>query len=72
VGTEKVQQTLAFGEDADGELYILTTKLPSPTNPQGVMYQIIDPSRLGHYKTWTLDSGLDHGMDSGLNNGLDN
>jgi len=25
----------------------------------------------GHYKTWTLDSGLDHGLDSGLNNGLD-
>jgi len=24
----------------------------------------------GHYKTWTLDSGLDHGLDSGLNNGL--
>ena len=29
-------------------------------------------SRKGHYKTWTLDSGLDHGLDSGLNNGLDN
>jgi len=27
---------------------------------------------MGHYKTWTLDSGLDHGLDSGLNNGLDN
>ena len=25
----------------------------------------------GHYKTWTLDSGLDHGLNSGLNNGLD-
>jgi len=23
----------------------------------------------GHYKTWTLDSGLDHGLDSGLNKG---
>jgi len=43
-----------------------------PTNPQGVMYQIVDPSRSGHYKTWTLDSGLDHGLDSRLNNGLDN
>jgi len=27
-------------------------------------------STQGHYKTWTLDSGLDHGLDSGLNNGL--
>ena len=27
------------------ELYVLTTELPSPTNPQGVVYQIVDPSR---------------------------
>ena len=45
VGTERVQQILAFGEDEDGELYVLTTELPSPTNPQGVVYQIVDTSR---------------------------
>jgi len=32
--------------------------------------------KVGHYKIWTLDSGLDsgldHGLDSGLNNGLNN
>ena len=28
-----------------------------------------DLSPRGHYKTWTLDSGLDRGLDSGLNNG---
>jgi len=26
----------------------------------------------GHYKTWTLDSGLDHGLDHGLDSGLNN
>jgi len=26
------------------------------------------PLQQGHYKTWTLDSGLDHGLDSGPNN----
>jgi len=25
----------------------------------------------GHYKTWTVDSGLDRGLDSGLSNRLD-
>ena len=45
VGTERAIHILSFGEDEDGELYILTTSFPSPSSPQGVVYQIIDPSR---------------------------
>jgi len=47
VGTERAKHILSFGEDEDGELYILTTSFPSPSSPQGVVYQIIDPSRYG-------------------------
>ena len=45
VGTQRVKNILSFGEDEDGELYILATAFASPTSPQGVVYQIIDPAR---------------------------
>ena len=45
VGTQRVKNILSFGEDEDGELYILATAFASPTSPEGVVYQIIDPAR---------------------------
>ena len=36
---------LSFGEDEDGELYVLTTADVSTTAEQGVIYQIVDPAR---------------------------
>ena len=45
VGANRKNFILSFGEDEDGELYILTTSNASPTVKQGVVYQIIDPSR---------------------------
>ena len=48
VGTQRVKNILSFGEDEDGELYMLATAFASPTSPQGVLYQIMDPSRSAH------------------------
>ena len=45
VGTERAKHILSFGEDEDGELYILTTTFASSTRRQGVVYQIVDPAR---------------------------
>ena len=45
VGEERLKHILSFGEDEDGELYILTTSLASPTAAQGIVYQIVDPAK---------------------------
>ena len=45
VGTDRRRYILSFAEDEDGELYILTTSRASATSSQGVVYQLIDPSR---------------------------
>lgn len=45
VGQRRERFVLSFGEDQDGELYILTTSSASPTAPQGVVYNIVDPAR---------------------------
>lgn len=45
VGTQRAKYILSFGEDEDGELYILTTSNASPTQPVGIVYQLIDPSK---------------------------
>ena len=45
VGAERERNILSFGEDEDGELYILTTSYASPTNRSGVVYHLADPSR---------------------------
>ena len=50
VGTERAKHILSFGEDEDGELYILTTTLASSTRRQGVVYQIVDPARSVMYQ----------------------
>lgn len=36
---------LSFGEDEQGELYLLSTDVPSSTNPSGKVYRIVDPGR---------------------------
>lgn len=45
VGEERERFVLSFGEDQDGELYILATSSASPTTPAGVVYHIVDPAR---------------------------
>ena len=45
VGQERARNVLSFGEDEDGELYILTTSNASPHSPSGVVYHIVDPAR---------------------------
>ncbi|XP_077866960.1 HHIP-like protein 2 [Saccoglossus kowalevskii] len=36
---------LAFGEDEQGEVYMMTTTSVSNTDPTGTIYQIVDPAR---------------------------
>ncbi|XP_004682075.1 PREDICTED: HHIP-like protein 1 [Condylura cristata] len=36
---------ISFGEDEAGELYFLSTGMPSATAARGVIYKVIDPSR---------------------------
>ena len=45
VGVERARFVLSFGEDEDGELYVLTSSSVSTTSTQGVVYQIVDPAR---------------------------
>ena len=52
VGAERERHILSFGEDEDGELYILTTSYASPTDRGGVVYHLVDPSRYIHYTLW--------------------
>ncbi len=54
VGTERSRNILSFGEDEDGELYVLTTPRASPTAKVGTVYQLIDPSRCAHNITTTV------------------
>lgn len=54
VGQERERFVLAFGEDEDGELYILTTSRASSTDPVGVVYHIVDPSRYVMMCSWLI------------------
>lgn len=45
VGVNRARFVLSFGEDEDGELYVLTSSSVSTTSEQGVVYQIVDPAR---------------------------
>lgn len=45
VGEGRKRHVIAFGEDEDGELYVLATSDPTPTATAGVVYQIVDPAR---------------------------
>ena len=50
VGTNRERYILSFGEDEAGELYVLTASRARPTERNGVVYRLIDPSRyVGHY-----------------------
>ncbi|NXO76330.1 HIPL1 protein, partial [Sitta europaea] len=39
------QYIISFAEDEAGELYFLSTGVPSATAPNGVVYKVVDPSR---------------------------
>ena len=45
VGIEREKHILSFGEDEEGELYMLVTSLASTTSRGGVVYHIVDPAR---------------------------
>jgi hypothetical protein len=45
VGKERERHILSFGEDEDGEIYILVTNDASPSDNGGVVYHLVDPSR---------------------------
>uniref|UniRef100_A0A1A8P746 HHIP-like 1 n=1 Tax=Nothobranchius rachovii TaxID=451742 RepID=A0A1A8P746_9TELE len=36
---------ISFAEDEAGELYFMSTGVPSATSPSGVVYKVVDPSR---------------------------
>ncbi|XP_035252769.1 HHIP-like protein 1 [Anguilla anguilla] len=39
------QYIISFGEDEAGELYFMSTGVPSATSASGVVYKLVDPSR---------------------------
>ncbi|KAI4804685.1 hypothetical protein KUCAC02_026304 [Chaenocephalus aceratus] len=39
------QYIISFAEDEAGELYFMSTGVPSATSPSGVVYKVVDPSR---------------------------
>ena len=45
VGADRQRFILSFGEDEEGELYVLTSSTVSPRQNTGVVYRIVDPSR---------------------------
>ncbi|KAG7236968.1 hypothetical protein INR49_032945 [Caranx melampygus] len=49
------QYIISFAEDEAGELYFMSTGIPSATSPSGVVYKVVDPSR------WTNISLIGHG-----------
>ena len=55
VGVARKRHVTSFGEDEDGELYILAVDDATPTTTDGVVYQLVDPARY-------IDSALHHLM----------
>ncbi|KAM8917142.1 HHIP-like protein 1 isoform 2-T3 [Spinachia spinachia] len=39
------QYIISFAEDEAGEIYFMSTGIPSATSPSGVIYKVVDPSR---------------------------
>ncbi|XP_029013196.1 HHIP-like protein 1 isoform X2 [Betta splendens] len=39
------QYIISFAEDEAGELYFMSTRIPSATSASGVVYKVVDPSR---------------------------
>ena len=48
---------MSFGEDADGEIYLLTTSYPSSTDPLGTVFKFVDPRRRGDPTTCRTNIG---------------
>ena len=48
VGVARKRHVTSFGEDEDGEVYILAVDNASPTTTDGVVYQLVDPARYMH------------------------
>ena len=45
VGVARRRNIVSFGEDDDGEVYILAVSNATPTTTDGVVYQLVDPAR---------------------------
>ena len=45
VGVARRRNIVSFGEDEDGEVYILAVSNAAPTTTDGVVYQLVDPAR---------------------------
>ena len=45
VGADRERYILSFGEDEEGELYVLTTSRANARDDSGVVYSVVDPSR---------------------------
>ena len=45
VGVARKRHITSFGEDEDGEIYILAVDDATPTTTDGVVYQLVDPAR---------------------------
>lgn len=45
VGVARRRNIVSFGEDEDGEVYILAVSNASPVTTDGVVYQLVDPAR---------------------------
>lgn len=43
---------LSFGEDEDGELYVVTVRTTLNRYPSGVIYKLVDPARLVPLTKW--------------------
>lgn len=54
VGVDRKRHITSFGEDEDGEVYILAVDNATPTTTDGVVYQLVDPSRYFGWVSWHL------------------
>ena len=45
VGVDRRRHIVSFGEDEDGEVYIMAVSDATPTTTDGVVYQLVDPAR---------------------------
>ena len=45
VGVDRKRKIFSFGEDEDGEVYILASSTNRPFSSEGVVYQLVDPAR---------------------------
>ena len=55
VGASRERFILSFGEDEEGELYVLTSSRANARVDSGVVYRIVDPSRYGSTPSMRLN-----------------